>query len=59
MRYVMVLIWSVLIGSALSYVLTSMSGDPFEFNHALILAGIFFVAIFFLGDVVLKEESEQ
>ncbi|HLS60991.1 MAG TPA: DUF2929 family protein [Virgibacillus sp.] len=59
MRYIMVLIWSVLIGSALSYVLTSMSGDPFEFSHALILAGIFFVAIFFLGNVVLQEDHEQ
>lgn len=59
MRYIMVLIWAVLLGSALSYVLTSMSGDPFVFSHALILSGIFLVAIFFLGDVVLKEDREQ
>ena len=53
----MVLIWSVLISSAISYVLTSMAGDPFNLTHVLVLAGIFFVAITLLGEGILKEKE--
>lgn len=54
MRYIMVAIWSLLISTAVSYVLTSMGGEPFNFVLTLILAGIFTVAIILLGDGVLK-----
>lgn len=58
MRIVVVAIWSILISSAISYVLTSMAGEPFNFIHTLILSGIFLVVITLLGDVLLKEEHE-
>lgn len=59
MRIIVVAIWSILISSAISYVLTSMAGEPFNFIHTLILAGIFLVAITLIGDVLLKEKHEQ
>lgn len=59
MRFIMTLIWALLISSAISYVLTSMAGDPFEFTHALILGVIFAIAIFILGEGVLKEDNKH
>lgn len=55
----MVLIWSILISAAVSYVLTSMAGEPFDLTLSAVVAGIFFIAIILLGDVVLKEDKEH
>lgn len=57
MRYIMTIIWSLLISFAVSYVLTSMAGEPFVVAEAVILAAIFAIITFFMGDVVLKEKS--
>lgn len=57
MRYIMTLIWSVLIGGIVSYVLTSMAGEPFNLTQTFVLAGIFAIFIFILGEVVIKEEK--
>lgn len=54
----MTIIWSLLISLAISFVLTSMAGDPFIISEAVILAVIFVVVIVLLGDGVLKEESK-
>lgn len=59
MRYIVVFIWSFLISSAASYVLTSMAGEPFNLNHTLILTVFFFIIVTLLGEVVLKEENKQ
>ena len=58
MRYIMTIIWSLLIAFAVAYVLTSMAAEPFVISEAIILAAVFAVLIFFMGDVVLKEKSE-
>lgn len=57
MRYIMTLFWSVAIGGIVSYVLSSMAGDPFNLTQTFVLAGIFAIIIFLLGDVVIKEEK--
>lgn len=57
LRHIVVIIWSFLISSAVSYVLTSMAGEPFNINHTLILTAFFFVVVTILGEVVLKEEK--
>lgn len=59
MRFIITLIWALLIGSAISYVLTSMAGDPFNFSHGLILGVIFAIAIFILAEGILKEDSKH
>lgn len=59
MRYIMVLFWSVLISSVVSYVLSSMAGDSFNLQLTLAFAAILSVAILILGEGILKEEKEQ
>ncbi len=57
MRYIMTIIWSVLIAAAVSYVLTSMGGEPFVVGDALVLAAVFAIFAFIMGDGVLKTEN--
>ncbi|HEY4601909.1 MAG TPA: DUF2929 family protein [Cerasibacillus sp.] len=59
MRYIMTIIWALLIGSVLSYVLTSMAGDPFNLNQALILSSIIAVLIFIMSGVIKDSSQEQ
>jgi len=58
MRYIMTLIWSVLISLVVTYVVTSMAGAAFNFTFVLILGAVIFLAIFVLGDLLLKEREE-
>lgn len=57
MRFIMSFIWAMLISSAISYVLTSMSGDPFNLAHAAILGVIITLAIYILGEGIIKEDK--
>lgn len=59
MRYIMVAIWSILIGMVVSYVLTSMANEPFSLATSFILAAVFAICVILLGDVVLKEQNEH
>lgn len=53
----MTLIWSVLIGGAIAYVLTSMAGEPFNLTATLFLGGVFAITVFIIGEFVLKPEK--
>lgn len=57
MKYIMTIIWSLLIGAAVSYVLTSMAEDPFSMTQTLVLAGIFAVSIIVMGEFLIKKEE--
>ncbi|HLR51299.1 MAG TPA: YjzD family protein [Candidatus Avamphibacillus sp.] len=59
MRYIMVAIWSILIGTVISYVLTSMANEPFSMTNSLILAAVFAIFVILLGDGALKEQNEH
>lgn len=59
MRYIMTIIWAVLISSVISYVLSNMAGDPFNLTHTLILAAILSVVVFILGDGILKNQEDH
>ncbi|OZU90638.1 DUF2929 domain-containing protein [Virgibacillus indicus] len=59
MRYIVTIIWAVLISAVISYVLSSMAGDAFSMPGTLLLAGIFIVATFLLGDGILKEDKSN
>jgi hypothetical protein len=50
-------IWAMLVSCAISYVLSSMAGDPFVLSHALILGVIITIAVYILGEGLLKEKS--
>lgn len=58
MRVIMIAIWSVLISAAISYVLTSMAGEPFNLTAVLFIAGLFFIFILAISELGLKEEKE-
>ncbi|MHA6251683.1 YjzD family protein [Oceanobacillus sp. CAU 1775] len=58
MRYIITIVWSLLLGAALSYVLASMAGDPFVLAEAGILAAIIAVFVFILGEGLLKEQKQ-
>ncbi|MFD1037707.1 DUF2929 family protein [Virgibacillus byunsanensis] len=58
MRFISAIFWALLISGVISYVLSSMAGDPFNFTHTIILAGILSVGVFALGGA-LKEESDH
>lgn len=55
MRYVMTLIWSVLISAAIAFVLSSMAGESFMLQEALILSVIFTILIALIGDGAIRE----
>lgn len=58
MRYIMTIIWSLLISFAITYVLTAMAAEPFVVSEAIILAIIFMVVTFIIGDGILKEQKD-
>ncbi len=58
MRYIMTIVWAILIGAAVSYVLTSMGGEPFVMADSLVLSAIFAVIAMILGDGILRQESK-
>ena len=58
MKYIMTIVWAILISAALTYVLANMAGDSFVLAEAGILATVLAVFIFILGDVVIKSEKE-
>ncbi len=59
MRFLLPLVWALLISGVISYVLSSMAGNPFNLMNTVILGVIITIAISVLGEGVLKGESEQ
>ncbi|SDQ88337.1 Protein of unknown function [Virgibacillus subterraneus] len=59
MRFLLPLVWALLISGVISYVLSSMAGNPFNLMNTVILAVIVTIAISILGEGALKSESEQ
>ncbi len=59
MKYVMTLVWSMLLSLVVSYVLGSMAGDPFILSEAVILGVIFFITITLLGLILSPNKQEQ
>lgn len=58
MRYIMTAVWAVVISLVVSYVLTSMAGEPIVLTEILLLAALFVIASIVLGEGILKEEKE-
>lgn len=54
----MTIIWAILIGSALNYVLTSMAGDPFNLTQAIGFAAATFIGILAF-DGILSAQDKQ
>lgn len=58
MKYVMTLIWAILIGGALAYVLASMAGDAFNVTQSIVYSIAAFIAISIM-DVVLAVPADE
>ncbi|WP_047986199.1 YjzD family protein [Ornithinibacillus californiensis] len=59
MRYLATILWAVLITFVLSYVLSSMAGVALDLVATLVMAAIFSVVVFILGDGLLREQKDQ
>lgn len=58
MRFIMTIVWALLIGGALSYVLSSMNGDPFNLTQSLALSIGTIIAIVLMDVVLTVSEPE-
>ncbi|SFL37004.1 Protein of unknown function [Gracilibacillus orientalis] len=58
MKYFATIFWAIIILTVVSYVLTSMGGQDFNFASAISIAAIFSIGAIILGDGILKEEGE-
>ncbi|WP_042149031.1 YjzD family protein [Paucisalibacillus sp. EB02] len=59
MRYLATIFWAVLVTFVLSYVLSSMAGATLDLVATLVMAAIFSIFIFILGDGILREKKGQ
>lgn len=58
MRFIFPIAWALVISGVISYVLASMGSEPFNLLHTLVLAIILCIAVFLLGEGILKESDE-
>ncbi|WP_099157185.1 DUF2929 family protein [Virgibacillus ndiopensis] len=58
MRFIWTLIWALLISGVISYVLTSMGGTNFNVMSTVTLAIIMAIAVYILGEGIIKREKE-
>ncbi|MFD1360176.1 DUF2929 family protein [Lentibacillus salinarum] len=59
MRFLWPLVWAFLISCVISYVLISMAGNEFEFGSTLMATIVITLAVFVLGEGVLKSGREH
>lgn len=53
MRFIVAIIWALLIGSAIAYILTNMGNEPFDLTQAITFSVISFIGIIVV-DIALK-----
>ncbi|MBM7571521.1 DUF2929 family protein [Aquibacillus albus] len=58
MRYLMTIVWALLISFLVSYVLTSMAGETLTFAPIFVVAILFIIVATVIGDGILKESKE-
>ena len=58
MRVIMTIIWALLIGGALAYVLSSMGGGSFNMTQSLLYSAGVFIAIIFLDGVLTTQHPD-
>jgi len=58
MRFLMTIIWALLIGGALAYVLSSMAENPFNVTQSLVFSAAMVIIIFLLGGILKSVEPK-
>lgn len=56
-RVIMAIVWAFILSLAISYVLTSMGGEPFNITPIFAVAAFILIAVIVLGDGVIKEND--
>lgn len=58
MRFLMSIMWALLIGGALTYVLSSMANAPYDLTQSLALSATLFIGILLVSGVLGSAEQE-
>lgn len=58
MRFIMTIVWALLIGGALAYVLSSMAGDTFNITQSIMYSAGVFLAILLIDGVLTTQEQD-
>lgn len=58
MRFIVTIIWALLIGAAIAYVLASMGQEPFNANQALTFSAVSFIGLL-LVDLALSSQKQE
>ncbi|MBM7659776.1 hypothetical protein JOC85_000543 [Bacillus mesophilus] len=59
MRYVWTFFWSFLLIQMVLYVVNSMQGGTYDFAQGTVIAVVFSILIFILGDALVPKENTQ
>ncbi|WP_246938625.1 YjzD family protein [Bacillus pinisoli] len=59
MRYFWTLFWTFLLIQMVLYVVSSMQGGTYDFVQGSIIAVVFSILIFILGDALVPKENAQ
>ncbi|HLS67537.1 MAG TPA: DUF2929 family protein [Pseudogracilibacillus sp.] len=59
MRFIMTIIWALLIGGAIAYVLSSMADQPFNLTQSVVFSGAVFLFILIIDAVLATREPEK
>lgn len=55
----MTIIWALLIGGAIAYVLSSMADQPFNLTQSVVFSGAVFLFILIVDAVLTTQEPEK
>jgi len=58
-RFIMTIIWALLIGGALAYVLSSMADQPFNLTQSVVFSVAVFLFILIVDAVLTTQEPEK
>ncbi|MGP7817969.1 YjzD family protein [Niallia sp. 01092] len=59
MRLIVTFFWAFLLSQMLTYVISSMSGIPFNFNTGVILSVIFTVLVSLLASIFPNDDAHE
>lgn len=59
MRFIATIIWAFVLSAVAAFVLSSMSGDPYDMSIVIVMTIIFSLAIWTLSAVLPKGEEHE
>lgn len=59
MRFIITFVWSFILCSAISYILSSMGQQGFSLKNALFVSVLFSVVVYILGEMLASFEQKE